>query len=217
MSGGVAAASSTASAWVDTATATYVSAVSFTVAGDSTGVIPIGAKYRYKQGGSYEYGSVITTSYSDPNTTITLATNDDYAMANAAITDSAWSSENCPVGHPLWYGWTPTLTGFSANPTSTMYRFMVEGRLCTVAVNQLETTGTSNAGTFTITGPITARTVTNGRWGSKPWYGANNGVYTANLSAYISTGSATINLIIPGSSWTASGTKNISFVMTYEI
>src|SRR3972149_805608 len=48
-------------------TCTYASATSFTVSGDVTTVFKKGTKIRYKQGGSYEYGYVESSSYGAPN------------------------------------------------------------------------------------------------------------------------------------------------------
>jgi len=69
-----------------------------------------GAKVRYKDGGGYEYGTIISSSYSAPNTTVTLATNSDYAMAAATITDKYISYIENPEGFPQYFNFTPSWT-----------------------------------------------------------------------------------------------------------
>lgn len=71
----------------------------FTISGDVTATFRKGTKVRYKDGGSYEYGIVISSSYSAPNTTVTLAANSDYAMASNP-TDRAISFVENPEGFP---------------------------------------------------------------------------------------------------------------------
>jgi hypothetical protein len=62
-----------------------------------------------------------------------------------------------------WSNWSPTLTGFSANPTNSVYRYIQYGKTVFIAINQ-GTNGTSNAATFTISLPVTAATITNMQW-----------------------------------------------------
>lgn len=62
-----------------------------------------------------------------------------------------------------WQNWTPTLTGWSANPTNCVYRYMLVGKTCFFSIRQV-TAGTSDAATLTITAPFTAVTITNQLW-----------------------------------------------------
>lgn len=80
----------------------------FTVSGDLTGTYTKGRKVRYKDGGSYEYGVIASSSYSAPNTTVTLITNSSYAMAAATITDRYLSDAQNPSGWPDWFEFSPT-------------------------------------------------------------------------------------------------------------
>jgi len=53
--------------------ASYVSATQFTIAGDQTALFPAGRRVRGDCGvDGYKYGTVQSSSYSDPNTTVTL-------------------------------------------------------------------------------------------------------------------------------------------------
>lgn len=54
-----------------------------------------------------------------------------------------------------WTAYTPTLTGFSSDPTGGTYRYSKVGKWVALTVTQ-PTNGTSNATTFTISLPFTA-------------------------------------------------------------
>jgi hypothetical protein len=94
--------------WIaDTDTWVYVSASSFKIEGsDVTATFPPCTRIRYKQGGSYGYGTVTGAAFST-DTTVTLAANDDYALADAAITDAGYSYGSCPQGYPKKFTFTP--------------------------------------------------------------------------------------------------------------
>lgn len=151
-------------------------------------------------------------------TTLTVTGGTDYTVANAAITAFYFSFVEMPKGYPDWFNYTPTLTGFSANPTDTAYRFKTKGRECTV-LHRENTNGTSNATTFTATLPITAATVTNGFWNGATGAGVDN---TSNLTnpgrwGIVSAGTTVdFRKDIAGTAWTASGGKRINCVYTYE-
>ena len=107
----------------------------FTVAGDLTTKYRKGAKVRYKDGGAYEYGTVINSVYSSPNTTVTLLANTNYAMAAATITDTYISYIENPEGFPEWFNLTaPTFTvgeidnGAGGQPTTTEFRGRIDGK-----------------------------------------------------------------------------------------
>jgi len=123
----------------------------FTVSGDVTTTYRKGTKIRYKDGGAYEYGYIYSSSYSSPNTTVTLTTNSNYAMAAATITDTYISYIENPEGHPLWLNWSTTWGGFSANPATYDAKYMLLGSMMICAMRM--DNGTSNSTTFTFTLP----------------------------------------------------------------
>lgn len=115
-----------------------------------------------------------------------------------------------------WQDFTPSFTGFSADPSVTTARYTVNGKLCTV---QLFTgQGTSNATTFTVTLPFNAK-----------YLDVFGGIVVVdNSAAQTNPGRAqtsassnvlTITKTHTGSSpaWTASGGKAAWFTITYEI
>lgn len=68
--------------------ATYVSAISFTVATDLTAVFHSGRRVRAYCGvDGYEYGTILSSSYSDPDTTVLLTAASDDLTANLASVD----------------------------------------------------------------------------------------------------------------------------------
>jgi hypothetical protein len=79
----------------------------FTVSGDATAVYRKGVFVRYKDGGAFEYGVIASSSYSAPNTIVTLINNSDYAMAAGAITDTAISRSPMPAGFPTVFSFSP--------------------------------------------------------------------------------------------------------------
>ncbi len=119
----------------------------------------------------------------------------------------------------LWDTWTPTLTGFSADPASAVYRYRVINKTCYIVVSQ-PNSGTSNATGFTITLPFTAATVTGMTWHiTIPLVFDNSVISTTKDTAQISSAGSTITLnkANNASGWTNSGGKRATFQMFYEI
>lgn len=194
--------------WIsDTATWTYASASTFTVTGDRTAVFQKGTRLKFTQT-TVKYLAVVGSSHSSGTTTVTIAVNTDYVLANAAISSTYYSYQASPQGYPDWFGYTPTYVGFSSAPAAGAARFRITGR--TITVHHTFTTGTSNATTFTISIPVTAsaavsslsaRTQNNSAIEATPGLVDINATQTA-IGVY-RTGS--------GTAWTASGTKAASF------
>lgn len=197
----------------------YVSAASFKITGkDTTAKFPIGTKLRCKQGGAYKYFYVVSAAFG-ADTTVTITGGIDYTLAVGAITDAFYSYALGPQGFPHRFNWTPTLDGFSADPTNCIYRFFIEGRSCTVEIFQA-TNGTSDDTIFTITPPVTARTLANATWGSTGWYAVDNGAAISTPTrATIVSGGTVINLYkdVAGAAWTNANGKRAYFSLTYDI
>lgn len=70
---------------------------------------------------------------------------------------------NRPIFETSWLDWAPTLTGFSVNPTTLVNRYKIDYASVSFFVRQL-TNGTSNATTFTLLLPFTAKTISNMIW-----------------------------------------------------
>lgn len=110
--------SSVYSQWMQvTETWTRTGNHTFRVSTDLTSRYRKGTRVRYKDGGSNEYGVVYSSSYSAPNTTVTLITNSDYAMASATITDTYISYSENPEGFPHWFAYASEWTATGSNPS----------------------------------------------------------------------------------------------------
>lgn len=147
----------------DTDTWEYVSATSFRIVGKNVAIRFLkGTKIVLVQtSGKYFY--VLGATYTGGNTVVTVTGGSNYSIANATITAAYYSYADSPQGFPQWFNWTPTLTGYSANPTYTVYRFNISGGNVYVSIREV-TNGTSNATGISITLPVTAATITNQIW-----------------------------------------------------
>lgn len=118
------------SGWIEVAaTWTRTGNYTFTVSGDVTATYRKGVKVRYKDSGSgsnYEYGVILSSAYGAPNTTVTLFTNDDYAMAAGSITSPAIALVENPTGYPHSFNYTPTTTNFTVGNGTVTGKFSVK-------------------------------------------------------------------------------------------
>jgi len=197
--------------WVTVSdTWTYASASTFTIASvDRTSIYTPGTKLKFTQT-SAKYAVVVSSSFST-NTTVTIAVNTDYVLANAAITAPYYSYQQSPVGFPNFFTYVPTHTGFSAAPTGTFKYSLTKG-LCWI-MHGGDTPGASSTTAFTVTGPVVASGVSygigavydNGSWQSTP-----GRLATTNGSAAI-----TVSKDAGGSTFTGSGNKTALFQFTY--
>ena len=121
-----------ATGWIqDTATWTRTGNHTFTVAGNRTLEFRKGTKVRYKDGGAFEYGVVASSSYSAPNTTVTMITNTDFTMSATTITDT-WVSyvenaEGFPTSFNRTAGWSSDGTQPSIGNGTLTSKFSVYG------------------------------------------------------------------------------------------
>lgn len=199
--------------WVSSSdTWVYASASTFTIAGvDRTAIFTKGTRLKFTNS-TLKYAVVVASSFST-NTTVTIAVNTDYVIANTTISSPYYSYAASPAGYPTWYTFATTYAGFSANPTQ-VTRFSILGSQCTVLFGA-HNEGTSNATTLTMTVPVasiasgppimvTGRSVDNA--------GENIGI--ASLPANTTT--LTCGKTVNGSAWTGSGSKAWQGVVTYQ-
>lgn len=202
--------------------AVYASASTFTVPVDITSLLQKGDKLQWTQPTlGVKYGHIVSATYAAPNTTVTIAVNTDYTIANEAITNFYVSRESRPLGFPAVFNYSPSLGGFSSAPTQQSYHYA-----CNEGIAQIwgynNNNGTSNGTTFTVTTPISSKTQGSPtvNWGGLFWDAANNGATLATPGrCYIGSNSTTINLdtTIAGAAWTAANGKRASFYLAYPI
>lgn len=101
----------------------------FTVSGDVTSKYRKGTKVRFKQGGGYKYGIIKSSSYSSPNTTVTLISNTDYLMTAGAVTDTYLSYISTPSGFPSEFNFSAALTNVTIGNGTLVQKFSVAGNL----------------------------------------------------------------------------------------
>lgn len=206
--------------WIDKSAETWTRTgnFTFTITGDVTAQYTKGTKVRYKDGGSFEYGCIESSIYSNPSTTVTLVTNTDYAMAATTITEPAISYANNPIGFPHWFNYTPTFAGFSANPTVGLSKFTITGLICTV-VHVESATGTSNSNSFNISLPTTAASGSSISWSGSGQVRDSGTISTTPGLLTISSGASFISLFKDwNTNFTNSGNKQLVFgQISYQI
>lgn len=205
--------------WCGLPNGTYVSASSFTISGDYTPYIVKGTKLYLTNSTTKYFYSYTNSTYSGGNTTVSVTGGSDYSLTNTTISGVYFSNNAQEYGFPSWFNWSPTIGGFSANPTNTAYRFNIVNNWVTCLIRQ-NTEGTSNATTLTITLPVTPATVTNGVWNYASGIATNNSAALTTPALFvIFSGSATMQCFkdISTAAWTNSGTKRINGVVGYEI
>lgn len=193
----------------------YALADAITIPSDGTTVYQKGVKIRFKQGAGYKY----YTASAVAATLLTVLVNSDYTVANAAITDVAYSYAESPFGWPVYFNFVPTLTGFSADPTTTVYRYKPSSGSMRIDIRQTAN-GTSNATTFTMTLPATAATVTNMVWISADASVVDNSAGVTTPGAiFVSSAGTVMNIYTnqQAAGWTSSGGKRLAIGnITYE-
>lgn len=182
------------------------------------------------------YGDFSTTSTNEKYAAISTITNaastDEYELVgrfNAVLSAGAgytWSIPatsiviSRPVYETRWLTWVPTLTGFSANPTDTNYRYQIAGSVVRFSFSQ-QTAGTSNATTFTATLPMAPTTATNASWHNMCGSAVDNGSTLTTPARYTITysGGSTMSFYkdTATGTWTNSGGKRAIANGWYEI
>lgn len=124
---------------------------------------------------------------------------------------NTWDLQNGSPG--AYINWTPTFTGFSANPTITESRYTVIGKTCIWYFKG--TAGTSNATTYTMTAPFTAKAV---QFAPGPITDNSVGSVNAGVARTLAGSNiVTITKDLIGNGWTASGTKLWQGTLIFEI
>ena len=209
--------------WIPDANAwTQTGVTTFTIAANSTSTYVKGTKVKWSQSGVAFYGVVVSSSYSSPNTTVTLVTTPDYQMTATPDAGSVYYSYSSPSDFPTKFTWTPGWTGFTTgqlpgNAASNAW-WAISGGICTISFFSLQS-GASNSVLTGAVAPISASATT-----FTAAFGLDNGATAATpintpASVYITSGSTTLtfNKQIGTANWTASGYKTIVFEISYPL
>lgn len=197
--------------WVDDAAATWTRTANttFTVTGDRTAVFSKGTRLKVTDT-TTKYFVVVSSAFGAV-TTVTITGGSDYVLA-ANPTARSYSYASNPQGYPGSFAYTPTWTGFSADPAGTG-SFSVNGKVCTLTL--VNAVGTSNDTTLTMTLPIVPALAT-----SLIVRAVNNSANVADpayLDLVAADGTPSAFRDMTGATWTGSGTKAILGVVSYQI
>jgi hypothetical protein len=197
----------------DTTTWTRVSNTQFTLAVDATGWLAPGTRVRWKESGAaYKYGVVATSAFSAGTTTVNLIGTDDYVMAASPDANStSYSSVTGPNGFPAFFNYTPTRTGYSANPTTTAFTWRTMGRTIVVTIREGSAgISSSTTKTYSLPANVTAVTLANQLWENFAQV-TNNGS-SGGGQLRVSSGATVIDAQngVNGGAWTASGSAAVN-------
>lgn len=210
-----------ADAWIaDSHTWVYVSSTSFKVVGlDVTAQFTKGTRISYNDG-AVDYGVVASSAFAAGDTTITLIANDDYSIANTTLTAPRYSYQVNPQGYPGFFAYTPTLTGYSVNPTTSTYIYNVVGTQVNLEVRQ-GGNGTSNTTAKTITLPVSMSSRASNLQINAGFCVDNGSAIVTGMMALINVAAPTVVSVFPAfvntSLWTASGGCRQTFQISYEM
>lgn len=134
-----------------------------------------------------------------------------------------WSSPQNVISEPTYktnrLDWSPTFTGFSADPTG-VHSYTIIGRKCFIDIRHA-TNGTSNATSFYMTLPMDPLSLTNAKWTGVGQYVDSGSVGSSPALCVISTGASTIIATkswVGSNDWTGSGSKRMaSMSMNYDL
>lgn len=111
---------------------------------------------------------------------------------------------NRPIFLTDTLNWTPTLTGYSANPTNTVYEYRIENNYMECWFRE-SSNGTSNATSITETLPFTCKTLANAEYDGQGAGIDNGGALTTTVRGVIASAGTTIAFFpngSAGSTWT---------------
>jgi hypothetical protein len=147
--------------WQPLPTCTYVSATSFTLSGDWTSYLKLGARFKCTNS-TLKFGYIFSSTYSSGTglTTVNLISNTSYSLANAAISGANVSYGN-PPDFQDWLTYTPTWSTSGTQPTlgdgTIDGIFTIVGKIAKVAgVLILGASTNPGTGFWYLTVPVTA-------------------------------------------------------------
>lgn len=121
---------------IPSVTPLYRTTGSFNVPGNYTGSFAKGNYIKWEQT-TTKYGAVLSSTYTSGTvTTVNIIGNQDYQIANAAISGLSFSVAANPLGFPDWFNYIPNLSWTAGTPitgftiSNSIYKTI--GNLCSV-------------------------------------------------------------------------------------
>ena len=144
--------------WIPARIPVYVSTTSVRFVGiNLTSVFPVGTKIKCTQT-TVKYFYVIAAAYSGGDTTLTLTGGSDYTVADAAITEFAYSHAAVANGFPDWFNYVPTYGGSGSmtytSVTTDYAKFKLDGILLLLKLICTGTTGGTASHSISATLPF---------------------------------------------------------------
>lgn len=140
--------------WIEVSdTWTFNSSTDVNVPNNATLVYPKGAKVRFKQGGNYKYFNIISRT----PTILTLKAGTDFTVANAAITNIAYSLDDVALDFPDYFTFAPALDtqdGTLAATNIIRAKYKVFGNSCHHYLTFDTTQNTANSDYFFYLPPL---------------------------------------------------------------
>ena len=211
----------TSTGWaVFSETCTYASAVTFTISGDYTSVFSFGTKVKLTNS-TLKYGTVSGSSYSAPNTTVTLFTNTDYSLASAAISGVYISRLKQPQGFPACFNYTSTTNSQAGTWTlSNLYvaQFSVDGSYVDLTIVYDGTLASSTAAYLTYTLPVASVNLPGAStaFQSSGIYAEDNGTIGSGLTLILDASATARAYKLSNAAWGTTGTKYVSICTRYR-
>ncbi len=132
----------------------YASASTFTIAGvDRTTTFTPGTRLKFTQT-TAKYAVVVSSAFST-DTTVTIAVNTDYTIANAAITLPYYSYQASPQGYPSWFAFTPAWDNITEGSGTNVGAFSLTGKTVNFRASIVLAADTSVSGSVVLTLPVT--------------------------------------------------------------
>lgn len=183
----------------DTAlTMAYVSASSFTIVGDFTGVLGKGDKIKLTNA-STKYFYVSSTSYGGGLTTVNVLGGTDYVLASGAVSGLYYSHADNPVNFPTSFTYSPGIGGLASGGTSAKTaQFSIRGGRCYVDGQFSCGTATYSGAVFSLAAPIAAKAGTGLAHQGSVW-ATDAGTSQIFGVCYLLPATTDINLLLGGS------------------
>jgi hypothetical protein len=126
----------------------------FRINADVSATIKKTAKVKFTQT-TVKYGTVLSSTYTGGYTYIVMIHNTDYTLTTGAMSSTYYSYSFAPSGFPTSFNFDPAPLGFSSLPSTIQGIYYVFGGVLFLRI-AVYTGGTSNATTFTTSGPCVA-------------------------------------------------------------
>lgn len=138
-----------------TGTWTYASASTITVPSGAASIYQKGDRIKWTQT-TVKYGVIVAVA----DTLLTIAVNTDYTVANAAISANYYSHQANPLGYPIYFNFTPTLSASGSMTytatTVSHFKYSITGNQIFLAFRFTGTVGGTPSTTITATLPCSS-------------------------------------------------------------